>query len=1771
MFIISLFLTATVTTAVVVNVNKECNHNYVASITEPTCTDDGYTTYTCSECDDEYIDDYVDAKHSFVEIEEKTPTCLQSGVSYGKYCNICGFVETQYERLPAVGHDYDISWQWNGYGSCLAILTCKNDSTHIMKINATITSEEKVASTCITNGTLEYTARINIAGKEYSNTIIGKADLKSHNYDEHITLPTCNSNGFTTFICECGDTYVSNYTSNLSHEYELDRWEWDNYDAAKAIFKCSNLGCDDTISIDSIITTEIVEESKCDQAGTIEYKASVFFNNVEYIDVKDKEIDVISHEYIETVVEPTCDSEGYTEHRCTCGDVYYTDFTSIIPHDYSISWLWDGNNCYAVLTCKNNTDHSEVLEADVATDITKEATCLDFGEMKLTASVELYDNVYSDIKLKTLSKISHNYISEVINPTCEDEGYTLYKCDYCNHTYKDLYVDPISHNYSPTWEWDNSFNAKLYLVCKNNYEHVVEPDVTITEEILSDSTCVTQGEKKYTAKAIYNEIEYIDEKIEKLDLGGHYLIEKYTSPTCVSDGYTTYLCGLCDYNYKFNIIPASDKYHKYENTTVEATCHSMGYTHHDCINCDYAYDDNYVDTLPHDYRNGITTIKPTCDDIGYTIYSCDACDYSYITNYVDPLGHTYNDVWEWNQNIPSLKLVCKNDESHIIYVSSNEITVTINQMSPTCYESGYIRYSARYTYDDVSYTNTLHLELEMLSHEMILNSQWADDFSTCLITYKCDCGYGVEELINSEVVKVAETCSLEGYITYTAVFIYEDKEFIFTEVEYIEPHTNDDCNIYVIKPTCISEGYTLHECKKCGETYNTDYVTPQGHDYVDIWYWNEVSIDAYLTLQCKNDPDHLVENLTGNIEVDETLPTCSSEGLISYYIEIEYEGITYSSSKDVVLAQLDHEYNIVTTYPTCESDGYTTYTCILCGEAYTDNYIDKLGHDYEANCTWLENGTANITLVCNNDNTHLIAVGTTVTSEVITSPTCQKAGLRTYYATASYNGVTYECTKDEILPIIDHSYSETTVQPTCTAAGYIKYTCGMCSNSYQVQNASALGHDYQLLKTYDPTCYSEGYSIYRCSRCGSQNTTDYTDKIDHTLSYVSTTERTCTTDGYDLYVCDVCDEEEQLNVLEKLGHALDFGICTRELSTGVCDHIEPASFNNTYGYEYLLQKEKADSMRTLYRMMDAVHLNIHENYDKDFISSKYSGILNFANLGLTKDEAGYVWKMYRLDHPLYYWNYYGYSYTTTSIYTVVHNEFILGETREEYDTLLKEFIRQYVKTLPEDESIYMKALYFNDLIAELIDYKYDSSGEPDGSGYAHSIAGILDLTGVVCEGYAMMLNLLLNIVGIENVYAVGSNHAFNMIKLDDGNWYWIDTTWNDAPGWESGIKYNYFIVNDTQNIGVRDYTWYGTNTFMNGHEPYSPDNISISGSYLLPERSSVVYSSDELILRDKFTTGGFTYSIYGYNKVMMCGTTLSGDVVIPETVTYDGRTYDVVAIGGTSGKFHYASAVISNGVTSVTIPASITYIADNAFNCYSLQSINVSEFNEKYESLDGVLYTKGRFTLIKYPASKNETVHTIDENVVDVAKNAFTSAKYLETIVVTNNVTNIGTYSYGYNFRSTNSGTIRCYRYEIAYNMTKLFDVVILDGNTYFVEVDDVIYSLNKTILYACDVNDSAADVKILDSVVTINEYAFYGVKANTIILPTSITTIKSYAFYNVSSSTKLLYADTQADYNSVYKHSNTYITNLTIYYYSAEYVEGNYWYYDEDGNYVLW
>lgn len=78
-------------------------HNYVAEVTEATCTEDGYITYTCSECDDSYIEVIPAAGHNYETVVTEA-TCTEDGYTTHT-CTVCGDSYVT-DVVPATGHSY---------------------------------------------------------------------------------------------------------------------------------------------------------------------------------------------------------------------------------------------------------------------------------------------------------------------------------------------------------------------------------------------------------------------------------------------------------------------------------------------------------------------------------------------------------------------------------------------------------------------------------------------------------------------------------------------------------------------------------------------------------------------------------------------------------------------------------------------------------------------------------------------------------------------------------------------------------------------------------------------------------------------------------------------------------------------------------------------------------------------------------------------------------------------------------------------------------------------------------------------------------------------------------------------------------------------------------------------------------------------------------------------------------------------------------------------------------------------------------------------------------------------------------------------------------------------------------------------------------------------------------------------------------------------------------------------------------------------------------
>ena len=167
-------------------------------------------------------------------------------------------------------------------------------------------------------------------------------------------------------------------------------------------------------------------------------------------------------------------------------------------------------------------------------------------------------------------------------------------------------------------------------------------------------------------------------------------------------------------------------------------------------------------------------------------------------------------------------------------------------------------------------------------------------------------------------------------------------------------------------------------------------------------------------------------------------------------------------------------------------------------------------------------------------------------------------------------------------------------------------------------------------------------------------------------------------------------------------------------------------------------------------------------------------------------------------------------------------------------------------------------------------------------------------------------------------------------------------------------------------------------------------------------------------------------------------TKLSGDIVLPEKVTLDGKEYTLVMIAGSAFKnctnvtsmtlpstlteigvqaFNGCSAMKScnlgdtkittlntsmflycRSLETITIPATVTAYGINPFmENLSLKEIKVAEGCRVLTSVDGVLYTPSKKTLVAFPPAKTKN-YVVPDGTDTIANSAFCQSRIVETV-----------------------------------------------------------------------------------------------------------------------------------------------------------------------------
>lgn len=272
-----------------------------------------------------------------------------------------------------------------------------------------------------------------------------------------------------------------------------------------------------------------------------------------------------------------------------------------------------------------------------------------------------------------------------------------------------------------------------------------------------------------------------------------------------------------------------------------------------------------------------------------------------------------------------------------------------------------------------------------------------------------------------------------------------------------------------------------------------------------------------------------------------------------------------------------------------------------------------------------------------------------------------------------------------------------------------------------------------------------------------------------------------------------------------------------------------------------------------------------------------------------------------------------------------------------------------------------------------------------------------------------------------------------------------------------------------------------------------------------PEDGIAVENADGITIYYNFINDGTELEVV-YGKKVNGEDSYVGDVVIPEEVTYEGKTLKVTAIG--DGAFG-----MSIFLTSVTIPKSVTSIGRYLFyGSGEVSSVIVEDGNTVYDSRENcnaVIETESN-TLIA--GCKNST---IPASVTSIGEYAFWTCLNLTSVTIPDNVISIENFAF--------------------YQCNNLTSVSIGDGVT----------SIGESAFEECV---AITSLNLGNNITTIGSRAFMFCRGiASVTIPNSVTSIDSCAFYGCDGITTLIIGNNVATIGKMAFQACVGLTTLTI------------------------
>lgn len=291
---------------------------------------------------------------------------------------------------------------------------------------------------------------------------------------------------------------------------------------------------------------------------------------------------------------------------------------------------------------------------------------------------------------------------------------------------------------------------------------------------------------------------------------------------------------------------------------------------------------------------------------------------------------------------------------------------------------------------------------------------------------------------------------------------------------------------------------------------------------------------------------------------------------------------------------------------------------------------------------------------------------------------------------------------------------------------------------------------------------------------------------------------------------------------------------------------------------------------------------------------------------------------------------------------------------------------------------------------------------------------------------------------------------------------------------------------------------------------------------------------------------GKTYTVTAIDDEAFCETAFTS-ISLPEGITTIGHfafegctnlTYlNIPSTVTTIGEEAFSGAPCFG--SKVQISVNLREIGIAAFTCPGLTEYSVAVGNPNFCSIDGVLFSKDRKTLIDYPWGRPAAPYTVPAGTTTIAQDAF-SGHHLTGLTLPEGLTTISEFAF---WGSTIDGPL-----TLPTSLTTIHEDAFMEchgvtafniapASTTFVSRDGVLFSKDMTTLRLYPIGRPADAYIVPDGVTTIGANAFraaqnlkhlylpeglttishgaiYGCHSLAdIVIPTSVTTIGGYAF----------------------------------------------------------